>query len=336
MATTLPVSLTEMITEVAYRTHSGTATLVTDQITRHLNAGIHDFFMNYDWPWMERRATLKTHAEYTTGTVAIALAARTTVTGTDTLWNTAVEGMGFNNARIGGKMVFNGESQVYAVSAVGSDTAITLVDRWVGSTALSGASYKYFEDEYALESDFLRLTDVRSFSSAMNIPIVGRRDFYKRFPRNSQTGRPVVASIIELTPTYSSGTLFQPRVVLAPAPDAVYNIPYRYQSSNVVMKADGTFLKHLTNTTDEPVIPLRYRMAIVHYAVYSWYRDRADDARAQVAYGEYQTIVQRAQADFRVEQDKLNLRRVRPPRMRGYGRGSNFSTGTNFDELRDW
>src|SRR5258706_301059 len=83
----------------------------------------------------------------------IATSARTTVTGSSTLWNTAVTGMGFNNARVGGKMRFD-TTDVYTVSTVGSDTAITLASRYIGDSALSGSTYSYFEDEYALAADY--------------------------------------------------------------------------------------------------------------------------------------------------------------------------------------
>jgi hypothetical protein len=80
-----------------------------------LNEANQDMHRERQW-WAERRDRLELHASYTTGTVAIALADRTTVTGTDTLWNTTVTGMGVTNAIAGGKMTFAGSTDVYTVS----------------------------------------------------------------------------------------------------------------------------------------------------------------------------------------------------------------------------
>src|SRR5688572_20000005 len=101
----------------------------------------------HKFPWAERRTVLLTHAPYSTGTVAITSAtSRTAVVGTDTLWNTAVTGYGFNNVRAGGKMVFAGTSEVYTVDSISSDTALTLQTRYTGND-IDGVTYRYFEDE---------------------------------------------------------------------------------------------------------------------------------------------------------------------------------------------
>jgi len=276
---------------------------------------------------------LQTHAVYSDGTVDIATSARTAVTGTTTLWNTAVTGMGFNNVRVGGKMTFVGGTDVYTVGAVGSDTGITLVDRYIGTDALSGASYTYFEDEYALASDFARPLDVRQFSSAIDLPILGRQEFYQRFPRNSTTGRPQRCTLLELGPTTSVSP--QPRILIHPAPDQVYNIPYRYITSHLAVTSAGSGAADLVNDTDEPIIPLRYRHLLIYYALYQWYRDRKDDARAQEANSDYVDLYKRVAGDTSAETGKASLRVVRRGGMVGPRRTGRYSTGTRFDELRD-
>mgnify|MGYP001583307492 CR=1 FL=1 len=93
--------------------------------------------------------------------------------------------------------------------------------------------------------------------------------------------------------------------------------------------------RRLLNATDEPLIPHRMRMAIVHYAVAQWFRDRGSDARGSEAYNEYATIVKRGQADYREESDRMRLMPQRRHRASSLRLGSgNYSTGTEFEDLR--
>ena len=71
---------------------------------RYLNIALHDIHIQQNWPWAERTAIIITRPPYTTGTVSIASTSRTTLEGNNTLWNTAVSGMGFNNMNAGGKI----------------------------------------------------------------------------------------------------------------------------------------------------------------------------------------------------------------------------------------
>src|SRR5262245_12669496 len=125
-ATTQVTTFSDLYTEVLNRVRANTSDTTSIALAkRYINKGLNDIHIQRKRPWAERKRVLNTHAPYSTGTIAIALSARTTVTGSSTLWNTAVTGMGFNNARVGGKMVF-GDNEVYQVSAVTNDTSITL------------------------------------------------------------------------------------------------------------------------------------------------------------------------------------------------------------------
>lgn len=335
-ATTQVTTFSDIYTDVLNRVRANTSDTTSINLAkRYVNKGLHDIHIQRNWPWAERKATLNTHAPYSTGTVAIALAARTTVTGTSTLWNTAVTGMGFNNTRVGGKMKFS-DDQVYEVSAVGGDTSITLASRYIGDTALSGAAYTYYEDEYALASDFWRLVDARMFSPEARLPVISRVDFYRRYPRNSTPGQPRVTSIIEIGPV--SSTAQQQRVLIHPYPDAVYNIPYRYITSNLAVTSAGVGAANLSGDTDEPIIPLKYRHVLVLYAVAQWYRDRKDDERTQLAHSEYVDLVTRMGEDSGPERDHPRFISPKQRYLRGsagYGRlGSRrYQTGSEFDDM---
>jgi hypothetical protein len=74
-------------------------------------------------------------------------------------------------------------------------------------------------------------------------------------------------------------------------------IPYDYISNVVAVSAAGVEATALSSDTDEPTMPLRYRHAIVLHALYHWYRDKKDDARADAAKGEYTDIMMRITSD---------------------------------------
>lgn len=295
--TTQVTDLQDMRRDLIVRVRDATGVTATENIAdRYLNTALYDIHINpgNNWPWAVRRAYLLTHAPYTDGTVSITAAARTTVTGSSTLWNTAVTGMGFNNARVGGKMKFAGFPELYEVSAVGSDTSITINPRYTGD-ALSGASYTYFEDEYALTADFFRPLDWSVFSDEMKIGVIGPQEFRRRWPRNDRQGTPKNATFIQLA--FSGSTTPRYRVVLQPVPNDEIQIPYNYITRYLAVTTAGVEQEQLSSTTDEPIIPIQYRHILVLHALYNWYRDRKDDARSQEAKGEYVELLQRMAGD---------------------------------------
>ena len=306
---------------------------------RYLNIALHDIHIQQNWPWAERNGVVITRPPYSDGSLSIATSARTTIAGTNTLWNTAVSGMGFNNMNVGGKVYLTG-GEVYKVSAVASDTSATLQTRFTQNLtiasdyALSYGSYTYYEDEYALAADFFRLVDARQFSDVMQIECLGSQDFYRRFPRNSsRSGAPRKCTIIELGP--SGSTDWQPRVVFHPYPDDAHTIPYRYMTRYLAVTSAGTAQVEMSNDTDEPIIPVRYRHILLSYASFLWYRDQKDDQRSQETYQEYVDGVKRIAGDSAPQRD---FPRIRPLRMRSgpfFSRAasSRFTTGSNFDEM---
>lgn len=337
MSATTPATFQELYTDAGQRLRVNVSDSTTAEILkRYINLGNHDIYANHNWPWSERRSVLLTNAVYNTGTIAIAAGARTTVTGDGTAWNTAVTGMGFNNTRVGGKLKIG--SEIYTVDAVGGDTAITLASRYIGAE-LTAASYTYFEDEYALATDFKRPIDLRQFSQEFTLPIIGRQEFYRKYPANGQPGRPVVCTVLDLGPSTTAAPVY--KVLLHPAPDAIYQIPYRYQTRFISVSSAGVQAVDMSANGDEPILPLRYRQALVFYAISQWYRDRKDDTRSQSASAEYVDIVTRMAGDYTPEADRPKFRtshtRARylagaaGPRRSPSGR---YATGSWFDELR--
>ena len=352
-ATTTPTTFQDIYTSLLNRVRNtlGTGTPTTTHANyarQYINMANHDLHIQQNWPWAERQAILITRGTYNTGLVTIASTARTTVTGSSgTLWNTTISGMGFTNARTGGKLVVAGETEVYVVASVASDTSATLANRYLGGAetttvnATANATYTYYEDEYALATDYFRSIDLRIFSSEMAIPILPSMEFYRLYPRNSTTlGKPQVATVIERGPV--SSVALRPRVVLHPVPDDFYQIPYRYITTLLAVNSAGGEATDLSADTDEPIIPLRYRHVLIEYALSRWYRDLRDDARGREAEAAYVDLVKRMANDSAPQRDHPRLIPQRAPYVLGtagpygrWGRGSRWTTGTAWDEMRE-
>jgi len=98
----------------------------------------------------------------------------------------------------------------------------------------------------------------------------------------------------------------------------------------------GSALTSLSSDTDEPLIPLRYRHAIVYHALYHWYRDKRDDARSQEAKAEYTDIMLRIvdDQDFgaptKAHLRPANMYHVKRPYR--HGLSGRHASGGRFDQ----
>ena len=324
--------------EQAVRVTTGVAT-TEQQAKRAINVALYDMHLGVDYklPWAERRAVIRTQDDYSTGTVSISKGS-TSLTGASTLWNTA-NAFSVNSARANGRIIFAGVRQPYIVQAVGSDTAITLTEKFTETTLASGSTYTYYEDEYDLAADFLRPIDMQRFSLEASIDLISRTEFRRRYPTNTTPGRPAVATILDFAPSGSTTPIR--RVKLAPYPNDFFQIPYTYVTAYLAVSSAGAAQTNMTADTDEPIVPLRYRHAIFYHALAAWYRDKKDDTRSQEAKAEYVDIMSRIIMDTEVGAPRPQLR----PRVSGYVRSAKspytrggtrgrFDRG-RFDEMGD-
>lgn len=313
-----------------------TTTATSNQAKRYINIALHDMHIGQGekFSWAERSATLVTQDDYNTGTISISQGS-TALTGTGTTWNTN-NVFGVANVRTTGRFVINGGSEVYGVSTVGSDTSVTLTSAFTQADVTDGA-YLYFEDEYALASDFLRPLDMQFFDHNREVELINRREFRMRYPRNKITGKPIVSTIEDRA--FSGNTTPVRRVRFWKPPDDFYSLPYNYVTSNLAVTSAGAEQTQLVNDTDEPIVPLQYRHAIVFHALYHWYRDKRDDDRSQEAKAEYTDLMVRTIGDQEIGRTRPQIR----PRLGSYARaartpysrrGSRHVTGSRFDEIR--
>jgi len=303
---------------------SATATIA--QAKRYINTALQDVHLGqeYKFPWAERRTTLRTQSDYTTGTIAVTQGSAT-VTGSSTTWNTA-NAFGVANVRPNGKMVFSGSRSPYTVRSVESDTSLTLTELFSDTTLASGSSYTYYEDEYDLATDFLRPVDMQTFSDELEIRIISRTEFRRRYPNNTIPGSPRVACLLDYAPAGTTAPVRRAR--FAQPPDDYYRIPYAYITCNLAVNENGVTGPAMIGDKDEPIIPLRYRHALVFHAAYHWYRDKKDDSRSQEAKGEYVDLMSRMMMDVEVGAPRPRLepritpyvRSARTPWGRGRGR----------------
>lgn len=311
-ATSQLTDFSDLYTDLSNRLRGQTGVTSSENIMkRMINIALHDIHCGFDYklPWAERSARLLTRATYSTGTVT-ATQGSTTLSGTSTVWTTT-DAFSIANARANGKIKIAGGLTPYVVSTVGGAGTITLSSKFTEATA-TDTTYIYYEDEYDLASDFLRPVDAQRFSDEIGIDIIGRTEFRRRYPTNSTPGRAAVASIIDFAP--SGNTTPIRRVRFAPPPSTAMTIPYTYITGNLAVSAAGVAASSLSAATDEPIIPLRYRHALVFHALYHLYRDRKDDARSQEARAEYIDIMQRMSADTEVGANRPRF----APRVSGY------------------
>jgi hypothetical protein len=334
-STTEVRTFSDIYTEILNKMRQPTnITSIIEQAKRYANTGLHDmvFGFEYQLPWLERDAVLLTRAAYTTGTVSIDRGS-TTLTGASTLWTTT-DDFSIANARASGKISF-GDGNVYGIDEVASATSITLLTRYVEDDDLAaGASYTYFEDEYALASDFLKPIDYRRFTAAYNIPLIGRNEFRRMYPRPNMGGTPRVATLIDKT--FGASTTPVTHVQFYPYPTTVMQIPYSYITKNLAVSSAGVEQVSMSADSDEPILPNQYRKAIVSFAIWQWYRDKKDDTRADAAHADYIDDVARIVNDRNIGAPTTARLQPRVQGFRVYNgsAGRRFSHNNSFDEFR--
>ncbi len=319
------------------RTQTG-VTALTERAKRYIDEAHQAIYhgRGEKFHWAERRAYIRTHAEYSDGTLTATIGS-TTITGSSTLWNTN-NSHGQANMRVGGKICIAGQDEVYEITAVASDTSATISPEYIGATT-AGLTYRYFEDEYALASDFLKPVDARSFDDNRRIHFIGRSRFRQMYPRNRITSTTVlVATWQDYAP--SGNTTPIRKVRFGPAPSNTQVIPYSYVTGNIVVSATGTAKASFTADTDEPTMPLRYRASIVLGAKMNWYRDIKDDQRSLQCAQQYAAMLDEMVGDQDLGAQKLRIQTARPMyamRARNPYRGNSrrYDVNGRFDRFEE-
>ena len=312
-------------------------TSTTNLAKRYIDEAHRDLYIGHGekFHWAERRNTIITHAEYTTGTLTATIGSGT-LTGASTLWNTNND-HGQKNMRKYGKISIAGADEVHEISSVTNDTSAAMTPNYIGSTA-SELEYRYFEDTYALASDFLKPVDSRSFDDNRRIHFVGRSRFRQMYPRNRTTSTSISVAILEDYAPDGNVTLIR-RIRFGPPPSNTQIIPYSYVTSNIVTASDGTAKDSFTADADHPTMPLHYRPIIVAGAKLHWYRDIKDDQRSLQVLPLYQQMLDRMIGDQDVGAQKMRIRTARglyvSRAKRPYRGGQRYDINGRFDRFED-
>jgi hypothetical protein len=337
-STSQPQDFSDLYTDLMNRARADASQTVSQtQAKRYINIGLQDMHIGIHnkVPWAERTGHIQTRAVYDTGTLTATIGS-TTITGSGTAWNTA-DSYGVNNMRAGGKIKFASRTEVYSIASVSGDTAAVLDLAYQGATE-AGMSYTYFEDEFDLASDFMRSVDANNLSDTTDIRLIGRQQFRRRVQNNTTYGTPSVATIFDTE--FASSTTRVQRIQLFRAPNKRAVIPYRYVTTDLVIDSTGSRQLAFSADTDEPIVPYRYRHAIMLNGLYHWYRDRKDDNRWQAAFGEFNQIMAAIVAEHGVGEDRPQIStarhvyRSRARRPYRHGRGRRYTTGDAFDQMR--
>ncbi len=366
IATETPKDFGDLYTDLIQRVRADSSvTLTTNIAKRYINIGLQDMHIGSSerFPWAEREAILLTHPVYefpggagsdiTGGVFAFKsdtnlVFSKVVSSVTSQLGITDSNTNGQTNIRVGGKIRIDGATESFRIEwsrTVGSTDVANMVSAWKDDTTAFQAQFRYYEDEYDLAADFLRPVDISRFSSGpTGIKLIGRNKFRNRYPDTSTSGRPSVGTIIDRpvgTVTAETGattdTVPRRRLRLYPYPDDAYRIRYTYITSNLATSSAGVPKTSLVEDTDEPIVPLRYRMLTVLHALSSWYRDRHDDPqRSQAAKADYEILMKRTRSDVEIGQSRPQLRppaaayKRRSQHPRRSGISSRFDMG-NFD-----
>lgn len=327
--TTQVTTFSDLYGDLINRVRITSGVTATDNVAkRFINMALQDMHLGFDYkfPWAERSSFITTQAQYTTGTLT-ATQGSTTLTGAGTSWNTA-NAFSVNNMRENGKVRIAGALNPYTISSVSSDTAAVLSAKFTETTVTAG-TYVYYEDTYDLASDFLRPVDAQRFSDDISIDLISRTEFRRRYPANAIPGRPSVACIVDYAP--SGNTTPIRRVRFHQPPDINYTIPYSYITSNLAVSSAGAAQANLSADSDEPIVPLRYRHALVFWALYHWYRDKKDDVRSEQAKSEYTDVMLRVVSDVEVGGVRPQIR----PRVSAYAsRARRPWSGSGYGRIR--
>ena len=217
-----------------------------DQAKRYINEGILEMQLGYQekLPWLIREAELLTQPNYSTGTITVTKGSTAVVGSTtpddDTAWTTTND-FSVANVRRGGMITVSGGTRPYRIASVTDANNLVLNSKYLGDTE-AGASYTYYEDQYALASDFLRPVDFSFFDDSREIRLISRSEFRRRFPQNRVSGRPDTATIIDEGSQDSDASNLAPKRLLrfSHPPDDSYLIPYGYVTKNVGYSAGAT------------------------------------------------------------------------------------------------
>lgn len=157
-----------------------------------INLVYRDFQIRSEWYWRKRQDMFQLIPFYKTGTVAVIKNSRT-ITGTDTIWTSAMEGR---------YIQVDGENPFYRIVKVSSNTSLIIDQLYIDDTK-TGSSYNIWKRFYNLIQD---VDEVLQFYSELDAEPLMAQSFISSFVQG-QSSFFQKAGIDTATVSYSTGTV---------------------------------------------------------------------------------------------------------------------------------
>lgn len=229
------------------------------RLKRWLNFAAQDIASRYPFDWLYSRTFIQTQADKTAGTIALANGA-TAVTGTGTAF-VAGDKRSF--------IQFEGDTNWYEVTVVGSGTDITITPAFAGTTLTAG-TYTLRKVYYDLPTDLFTVYDARQSNTPTKLTNLGIWTIDAFQPQINTVGAPVGYYLFRNSPDVAATAAKQRQVAFFPAPDSIYNIEFRHFIAQTDLSADG----------DIPFMPVPYHTLLVDGAEWlgaKFLNDSAED-----------------------------------------------------------
>lgn len=215
----------------------------------------------FPWPWGKKEppGVLTTVAEYKTGKVAV------TKDSTTITFDTTPTGLSFLNR----KFFIENDPVVYRISTHTTGALTAALDSAYLGTTDAGATFRIFQDEYDLASDFLRpfgkkfLRD-QLVSTSYQADLIGEDELSTRYPT------PQVGTTVRYLALIS-----EKRIRVAPYTEEARRFEYPYLFHPGVLTFDGTSADTLI------IAPAEDRIVVAFYALANLCFDKDQMTKAQ-------------------------------------------------------
>lgn len=224
------------------------ATEASNMVLRLINENYVDISQLHRWRWLQSSSSTVAPKIYKTGSVTIANAAATVV---------GSASVSFTASMVGRKLRLDEGNETYTIASRVSATRITLTASYRGAAVSSGA-FRIYQDQYNMASDCEEVMDIYHYD-----PLLRRARIMEPMDNRMMINYQLGSNLIELkghhwthgNPT-SSGTR---TVIVWPPGDADNDFRLRVE-----------YIKRVTSlsaSTDQPLMPITYRSAIMWGAV---------------------------------------------------------------------
>ena len=286
-----------------------------------INEVYRDICAKQDWWWLWKYKVINTGPKITAGTVNL------TQNSINITFSTAPQQFSVNANITGFALIIpaqaNDPGAVYRIASQPLSTTATLDGAYTDTTNTT-ATFRLYQDSYALPNDVSKLLMVKRFGETQPIKLVGINDLSRVKLSDQTEGRPELVSIYDYQTT---GDPTQVRMLqIHPYPDKAYRMEVWYKQS---------LNTELTGST-QPFIPDDYRQTLIYGALARGYpiflNDMDRGGVFQALFNDLMALMSAQQKEYAHDQSGIDpsmgmyRKRNRRPRTA-------FTLGNWFDRL---